>query len=350
MNSEFIQAIYDLEKEKGIEAEVLFEAIENALIVGFKKNFNANTNVRVSLDRETGDLHVYSQRTIVEQVNDPELEISLEDAQHKSKKYELGEIFENEVTPKNFGRIAAQTAKQVIVQRIREAERDVSFTQYAGKEGEIANAVVAKVDNRGVIVNLGKVEALLLPQEQLPNETYKLGERVKCYINKVEKAFKGPQIFVSRTHPNLVKKLFELEVPEIYEGIIEIKSVSREAGSRSKIAVYSKMENIDPVGSSVGPRGSRVQNIIDELNGEKIDIIEWSEEPAQFIASSLNPSEVLAVDVNEEEKTAMVVVPDDQLSLAIGKEGQNVRLAARLTGFRIDIKSESQIKNEILEL
>jgi len=350
MNSEFINAIGDLEREKGIRAEILFDAIEVALITAFKKNFDSNENVRVSMDRETGDIHVYAQRTVVEEVEEPDLEISLEDAKEIKKTYELGDIVENEVTPKNFGRIAAQTAKQVVVQRIREAEREATFNQYLGKDGDIVNGLVTTQDKRGLVVNIGKTEALILTQELIPGETFKVGDRVKAYITKVEKSLKGPQVFISRTHPGLVKRLFELEVPEIYEGIIEIVSVSREAGSRTKMAVMTKVENIDPVGSCVGPKGTRVQNIINELKGEKIDIIEWSPISAQYIASALNPAEVLAVDVNEEEKTAKVVVPDNQLSLAIGKEGQNARLAARLTGFKIDIKSETQIKNEILEI
>lgn len=350
MNSEFINAIGDLEAEKGISAEILFDAIEVALITAFKKNFDSNENVRVSMDRETGDIHVYAQRTVVEKVENPDLQISLKDAKEISKKYEVGTIVENEVTPRNFGRIAAQTAKQVVVQRIREAEREVTFNQYAGKDGDIVNGLVTTLDKRGLVVNIGKTEALILEQDLIPGETFKVGDRVKAYISKVEKSLKGPQVFISRTHPGLVKRLFELEVPEIYEGIIEIVSISREAGSRTKMAVMTKMENIDPVGSCVGQKGTRVQNIINELNGEKIDIIEWSPSAAQYIASALNPAEVLAVDVNEEERTAKVVVPDNQLSLAIGKEGQNARLAARLTGFKIDIKSETQIKNEILEI
>ena len=350
MNSEFINAIGDLEKERGISAEILFDAIEAALITAFKKNFESNANVRVSMNRENGDIHVYAQRTVVEEVEDDTLEISLEDAKEISKKYEVGDIVENEVTPKNFGRIAAQTAKQVVIQRIREAERDATFNQYLGKEGDIVNGLITTLDKRGLVVNIGKTEALILTQELIPGETFKVGQRVKAYITKVEKNLKGPQVFISRTHPGLVKRLFELEVPEIYEGIIEIVSVAREAGSRTKMAVMTKMENIDPVGSCVGAKGTRVQNIINEIHGEKIDIIEWSPNMAQYIASALNPAEVLAVDVNEEEKTAKVVVPDNQLSLAIGKEGQNARLAARLTGFKIDIKSETQIKNEILEL
>lgn len=350
MNSEVISAINDLEKERGINADVLFDAIEVALITAFKKNFYSNENVRVSMDRKTGEIHVYAQRKVVDDVYDPDTEISLADAKEISKKYELDDIVENEVTPRNFGRIAAQTAKQVVIQRIREAERDATFTQYSDKDGDIVNGIVTTLDKRGLVVNIGRTEALLPTQELIPGETFKIGERIKAYITKVEKSLKGPQVFISRTHPGLVKRLFELEVPEIYEGIIEIVSVAREAGSRTKMAVMTKMENIDPVGSCVGQKGTRVQNIINELRGEKIDIIEWSPNYAQYIASALNPAEVLAVDVKEEEKTAKVVVPDNQLSLAIGKEGQNARLAARLTGFKIDIKSETQIKNEILEI
>lgn len=350
MNSEFINAIGDLEREKGISANILFDAIEAALITAFKKNFDSNENVRVSMDRETGDIHVYSQRKVVEEVQNPALEISQKDAKELSKKYKIDDIVEDEVTPKNFGRIAAQTAKQVVIQRIREAEREATFNQYLDKDGDIVNGIVTTLDKRGLVVNIGKTEALILSQDLIPGESFKIGDRIKAYITKVEKNLKGPQVFISRTHPGLVKRLFELEVPEIYEGIIEIVSVAREAGSRTKMAVMTKMENIDPVGSCVGQRGTRVQNIINELNGEKIDIIEWSPNFAQYIASALNPAEVLAVDVREEEKAAKVVVPDNQLSLAIGKEGQNARLAARLTGFKIDIKSETQIKNEILEI
>lgn len=350
MNSEVINAIADLEKERGINADILFDAIEVALITAFKKNFYSNENVRVSMDRKTGEIHVYAQRKVVDDVYDPDTEISLADAKEISKKYELDDIVENEVTPRNFGRIAAQTAKQVVIQRIREAERDATFTQYSDKDGDIVNGIVTTLDKRGLVVNIGRTEALLPTQELIPGETFKIGERIKAYITKVEKSLKGPQVFISRTHPGLVKRLFELEVPEIYEGIIEIVSVAREAGSRTKMAVMTKMENIDPVGSCVGQKGTRVQNVINELRGEKIDIIEWSPNYAQYIASALNPAEVLAVDVKEEEKTAKVVVPDNQLSLAIGKEGQNARLAARLTGFKIDIKSETQIKNEILEI
>lgn len=350
MNSEFINAINDLEQEKGIDAEILFSAIETALITAFKRNFDSNENVRVEMNKENGDIHVYAQRKVVEEVENPETEISLQDAKDISKKYELDDVVEKEVTPRNFGRIAAQTAKQVVIQRIREAERDVTFNAYLGKEGDIVTGMVSTSDKRGTVIELGRTEALMLTSDQIPGEELKVGERIKAYITRVEKSLKGPQVFVSRTHAGLVKRLFELEVPEIYEGIIEIVSVAREAGSRTKMAVMAKMETIDPVGSCVGQKGTRVQNIINELNGEKIDIIEWSENPAQYIASALNPAEVLAVDINEEEKSAKVVVPDNQLSLAIGKEGQNVRLAAKLTGWKIDIKSETQIKNEILEL
>ena len=300
MNSEVINAIADLEKERGINADVLFDAIEVALITAFKKNFYSNENVRVSMDRKTGEIHVYAQRKVVNDVYDPDTEISLADAKEISKKYELDDIVENEVTPRNFGRIAAQTAKQVVIQRIREAEREATFTQYSDKDGDIVNGIITTLDKRGLVVNIGRTEALLPTQELIPGETFKIGERIKAYITKVEKSLKGPQVFISRTHPGLVKRLFELEVPEIYEGIIEIVSVAREAGSRTKMAVMTKMENIDPVGSCVGQKGTRVQNIINELRGEKIDIIEWSPNYAQYIASALNPAEVLAVDVKED--------------------------------------------------
>ncbi len=343
MNSEFIEALIQIEKEKGIDKETLLEAIEVALISAYKRNFGSAENVRVSINREDGEIKVFAQKSVVENVNNPLVEIEISEAHNISKKYELEDIIEFEVTPKTFGRIAAQTAKQVVMQRIREAERGIIFDQYANREGDIITGIVQRIDKKNVIIDLGRAEAILTPQEQIPGEVYRQNERIKTFILEVNKTTKGPEIYLSRTHPGLVKRLFELEVPEIHEGVVEIRSIAREAGSRTKIAVYSLEENIDPVGACVGQRGTRVQNIVDQLQGEKIDIIEWSSNPEEFIASSLNPSKVLKVDIYEPEKTARVIVPDYQLSLAIGKEGQNARLAAKLTGWKIDIKSESQI-------
>jgi len=342
MNSEFIGALEQIEREKQISKEVLIEAIEAALISAYKRNFGSSQNVFVNVDRITGEVRVYAKKKVVETVENDLLEISLEQAHQISKKYDLGDYVDIEVTPKAFGRIAAQTAKQVVVQRIREAERGVIYDEFISKEDDIVTGVVQRTEKKNVIVELGRTEAILTPNEQMPGEVYNFNDRIKVYVTEVKKTTKGPLILISRTHPGLVKRLFEKEVPEIYDGIVEIKSISREAGSRTKIAVYSSDPNVDPVGACVGPKGSRVQVIVDELKGEKIDIIEWSPDPAKYIAASLSPAKVLSVTVNEEEKSAKVVVPDYQLSLAIGKEGQNARLAAKLTGWKIDIKSESQ--------
>ncbi len=344
MNVEFIEALEQIQKDKGISKEILIEALEAALISSYKRNFGTSQNVRVEINRETGDVHVYSQKRVVEEVEDELLEISLQDAREINSKYAFEDIIEREVTPRNFGRIAAQTAKQVVVQRIREAERGVVFDEFINRESDIITGSVARVAKGMVYINLGKTEAVLAPSEQMPNEEYNHGERLKTYIVEVKKTTKGPQIQVSRTHPGLIKRLFELEVPEIHDGIVEIKSISREAGSRTKIAVESKDPNVDPVGACVGPKGARVQTIVDELKGEKIDIIKYSKDPGEFITSALSPAKVVSTDINLEEKTAKVIVPDYQLSLAIGKEGQNARLAAKLTGWKIDIKSESQAK------
>ncbi len=344
MNTEFLEALYDLEKEKGISVEVLLEAIEAALLSAYKRNFGSAQNAKVTIDRETGIFKVFSQRTVTDQVEDERFEISLEDAQAINPNYSLGDVVESEVTPKNFGRIAAQTAKQVVVQRIREAERNVIFEEYANREGDIINGVIQRVEQRTVYIELGKTEAVLAPSEQIPTENYYPGLRLKTYIVEVRKTTKGPQIMVSRTHPGLLKRLLEMEVPELQEGIVELKSIAREAGARSKIAVYSADENVDPVGACVGPKGMRVQNIVNELNGEKIDVVKWDPDPSKYVANSLSPSKVVAVEVWEDEKVARVIVPDYQLSLAIGKEGQNARLAAKLTGWKIDIKSETQMK------
>lgn len=347
MNLELIEALHDLEKEKGIDFEVLVEAIEAALISAYKKNFGTLQNVRVFFDKETGEIKVYSRKTIVEEVNDSRMEIVLEEARKRDPRYEIGDIMETEETPHNFGRIAAQTAKQVVVQRICEAERDLIYGEFSNREGDIVTGIVQRFEGKTVFIDLGKVEACLSPNEQMPGEQYVMGNRLKTYIIEVKRTTKGPQILVSRTHSGLLKRLFELEVPEIHDGTVEIKSISREAGTRSKIAVYSKNENVDPVGSCVGPKGLRVQNIVQELNGEKIDIVKWSSDMTKFIANSLSPAKVLFVDIFPDEKIAKVVVPDYQLSLAIGKEGQNARLAAKLTGWKIDIKNESQNENDV---
>ncbi|QSQ09933.1 Transcription termination/antitermination protein NusA [Koleobacter methoxysyntrophicus] len=344
MNIEFIEAIEQIGKEKGISKEILIEAIEAALISAYKKNFGTAQNVKVYIERDTGEVKVFAQKSVVENVENELLEISVEEAKKYNPRYQQGDILEIEVTPKKFGRIAAQTAKQVVVQRIKEAERNVIYDEFSGRESDIVTGVIQRIDKKNVYIDLGRVEAILMPTEQTPNEEYIQGNRIKTYILEVKKTTKGPQIFVSRTHPGLVKRLFELEVPEIHDGIVEIKGIAREAGSRTKIAVHSRDENVDPVGSCVGPKGARVQAVVDELNGEKIDIIKWSKDPAQFIANSLSPAKVTSVNVNESEKIANVVVEDYQLSLAIGKEGQNARLAAKLTGWKIDIKSKSKIE------
>ncbi|WP_188648633.1 transcription termination factor NusA [Marinithermofilum abyssi] len=342
MNAEFIEALSQLEKEKGISKEVLIEAIEAALISGYKRNFHSAQNVRVDIDRDSGQVRVFARKTVVDEVLDPRLEISLDAATEINPGYQLGDIVEIEVTPADFGRIAAQTAKQVVTQRIREAERSIIYEQFVDREEDIVTGVVQRADNRHYYVDLGRVEALLPHSETMPGERFKHNDRVKAFITKVEKSTKGPQVFLSRTHPGLLKRLFELEVPEIYDGIVEIRSVAREAGFRSKIAVSSRDEQVDPVGACVGHRGMRVQTVVNELRGEKIDIVRYSEEPVEFVSNALSPSKVVNVDIEEEEKVARVVVPDHQLSLAIGKEGQNARLAAKLTGWKIDIKSESE--------
>jgi N utilization substance protein A len=345
LNAEFIEALNQLEKEKGISKDILLEAIEAALISAYKRNFHSAQNVRVDIDRESGKVRVFARKTVVDEVADPRLEISLEAAREISPSYQLGDIVEIEVTPADFGRIAAQTAKQVVTQRIREAERSIIYQEFVDREEDIVTGVVQRMDNRFFYIDLGRVEALLPLSETMPGERFKHGDRVKTYITRVEKSTKGPQIFVSRTHPGLIKRLFELEVPEIYDGIVEIHSVAREAGHRSKIAVSSRDEQVDPVGACVGHRGMRVQTVVNELRGEKIDVVPWSEDPEEFVANALRPAKVTRVEVDEEEKVARVVVPDHQLSLAIGKEGQNARLAAKLTGWKIDIRSESEVEN-----
>ena len=346
MNEEFIGALREVVKEKGIGEDLLFQTIEDALEAAYKKNHagpnSAAANVKVTINRDNGEIHVYSQKVVVEEIFDDVTEISLEEAKEINPKYDLNDIVDFEVTPKNFGRVAAQLAKGVVTQRIREAERSIIYNEYKEKEYDIITGTVLREDKGNVFVNIGKLETAIGPNEQIPREKYKFNEKIKLYVVEVKNTSKGAQIIVSRTHPGLVKRLFELEVPEIYEGVVEIKSISREAGSRSKIAVVSHDENVDPMGACVGPKGARVQNIVNELKGEKIDIIKWSKNPEEFIASSLSPAKVVSVTVDEDSKSAKVVVEDNQLSLAIGKEGQNVRLAAKLTNWKIDIKSKSQ--------
>lgn len=342
MNKEFILALEALEKEKNVSKDLLVEAIESALVSAYKKNYGTSQNVRVNVDRESGDIDVFMRRDVVEEVWDPFTEVSIEEAQEIDPAYEIGDVVEYQVTPRDFGRIAAQTAKQVVVQRIREAERGMIYDDYINRQSEVVNGIVQRMSNDTLFVSIGKAEGILAPNEQVKGERYGVNDRIKVYIMDVKRTSKGPQVYLSRSHPGMVKRLFELEVPEIQEGIVEIKSVSREAGSRTKMAVYTHDEGVDPVGACVGTRGSRVQAVVDELNGEKIDIINWSEDPGQLISSALSPAKVEKVLIDEDEKAAIVVVPDYQLSLAIGKEGQNVRLAAKLCGWKIDIKSHTQ--------
>lgn len=347
MNQEFIQALEQIEKEKGIGKEVLKEAIEAALVSAYKKHFGSSHNVDVNIEDETGDIKVFSKKTVVEDPENDLTEISLKEADKAFSTAKLGDIVEIEVTPKNFGRIAAQTAKQVVVQRIREAERGIIYDEFINRENELINGMTQRWEKNNVMIDLGRVEAILPPGEQIPTEDYSPGNRIRVYIVEVKKTTKGPQVIVSRTHPGLVKRLFELEVPEIHNGLVQIKGIAREAGARTKVAVSSVDENIDPVGACVGPKGVRVQSVVNELRGEKIDIIKWSSDVSEFIANSLSPAKVVSVDTIEEQKSAEVVVKEYQLSLAIGKEGQNARLAAKITGWRIDIKSESQVEGPI---
>jgi N utilization substance protein A len=347
MNMDFMEALADIEREKGISKDILIEAIEAALISSYKRNFNTAQNVRVDVNRHTGLIKVYARKTVVEDVLDPRLEISQEASREINPNFQLGDIVEIEVTPRDFGRIAAQTAKQVVTQRIREAERGLIYNAFIDREEDIVTGTVQRQDARNIYLDLGKVEAVLPLTELMQGEKFKHLDRIKAFITKVENTTKGPQIILSRTHPGLMKRLFELEVPEIYEGVVEIRSVAREAGFRSKIAVYSRNSEVDPVGSCVGPKGTRVQTIVNELRGEKIDIVRWSESTEEYVANALSPSKVLEVNVFESEKMARVIVPDYQLSLAIGIKGQNARLAAKLTGWKIDIKSETQAEQEL---
>ena len=347
---ELVVAMKELEEERGIKKDYLLESLEVALVTAYKKNFDSADNVKVSIDKETGEMHVYSTKNVVETAKNELLEIGLEQAKKISKKLEVGDTVDVEINPRNFGRIAAQTAKQVVVQKIREAEREIVYTEFNDKKGEIVTGIVQKSDGNAVVLDLGKLEGIMPTKEQIPTEEYKVNDKIRGYVLSVAKGVKGnPQVIISRSNSDFVRKLFEFEIPEIYEGLIEIKNISRDPGSRSKVAVYSTNENIDPVGSCVGQKGVRIQNIINELHGEKIDVIEWNEDPAIFIAAALLPAQVLAVDIKDDEKFAQVIVPDDQLSLAIGKSGQNARLAAKLTNWKIDIKSESQFRKMLEE-
>jgi len=348
MNKELVEALNALEKEKEISKETLFEAIENSLITACKNHFGKADNVKVEINRETGDFLCYAEKEVVataEEVEDDLLQICIDDAVKVSKKAKVGDILKVEIKSKEFGRIATQNAKNVILQKIREEERSVIYGQYYEKEKDVVTGIVQRYVGKNISINLGKADALLNESEQVKGETFKPTERIKVYILEVKNTPKGPKILVSRTHPELVKRLFESEVTEIKDGTVEIRSIAREAGSRTKIAVWSNNPNVDPVGACVGMNGERVNSIVDALRGEKIDIVEWDENPGNLIQNALSPAKIVAVFADPDEKTAKVVVPDYQLSLAIGKEGQNARLAARLTGYKIDIKSETQAKD-----
>ncbi|WP_204122824.1 transcription termination factor NusA [Lacticaseibacillus mingshuiensis] len=346
MSKEMLEALNVLETEKGVKKEVVIEALEAALEAAYKRNYNQAQNVEVNFDPAKGDIHVYAVKEVAEEVFDSRLEVSLKEALTLNKAYEVGDQIKFEVTPKDFGRIAAQTAKQVIMQRVREAERGIVYDEYSQYLDEIMTGEVERSDNRFTYVNLGKIEAVLGKQDRMPNEHYEPHERIKVYVSKVENTSKGPQVTVSRTNPGLVKRLFEQEVPEIFEGVVEIAGIAREAGDRTKIAVRSTNPSVDPVGTTVGPKGVRVQAVVNELSGENMDVVQWEEDPSDYIANALNPAQVIAVQFNDDDndRSCTVIVPDYQLSLAIGKKGQNARLAAKLTGFKIDIKPESEVE------
>lgn len=375
MNEEFITAIKQIAREKSISEEYLFDVIKDAVTSAYKKNYPKNayskylnningenpdstngtqsssvSNVNITIDFKTGEFHVYASKDVKDGIWDESREIELEEAREIDPRYEEGDVVDVEITPKNFGRVAAQAAKQIVVQKIKEASRDILYKEFSEKESEIITGTVTRQDKDNVLVDLGSIESILGPKEQIPNESYEFNKKIKLLIVEVKSTTKGPQILLSRTHPKLVERLFELEVPEIHDGVVQIKSISREAGSRSKIAVYSTDKNVDAMGACVGSKGSRVQSVVNELNNEKIDIIEWNSDPKVFIANALSPAKVIKVLIdNENEKVSRVIVDNNQLSLAIGKEGQNVRLAARLTSWKIDIKSSSQIDPSELE-
>ncbi|XBG91750.1 transcription termination factor NusA [Enterococcus cecorum] len=351
MSKEMLTALETLEAEKGIAKEIVIEALEAALISAYKRHYGQAQNVEVEFDQKKGDIHVYAVKEVTEEVMDSQLEVSIKDATAINPHYEIGDKIRFEVTPKDFGRIVAQTAKQVILQRVREAERSIIYEEFSQYEKEILQGIVERQDNRYIYVNLGKIEAVLSKQDQMLNEFYQPHDRIKVFVSKVENTSKGPQVFVSRSHPDLLRRLFEQEVPEVYDGTVEIMSIAREVGDRSKIAVRSFDADIDPVGTCVGPKGQRVQNVVNELKGENMDIVEWDEDPAVYIANALNPAEVSDVIFDlENPKSCTVVVPDNQLSLAIGKRGQNARLVAKLTNHKIDIKPESQMQEFYAQL
>ena len=344
MNKELIEALNVLEKEKDISKEVILEAIENSLLTAYKVHFGKCDNVTISIDHQTGDYKILAEKEVVEIVEDKATQISLEDAYKISRKYQLGDLVSVEVKSKEFGRIATQNAKNIITQKIREEERRVLYDKYNGKAKDVVTGIVQRINDRNISINLGQVDALLNESEQVPGEKLLPNDRIKLYVTEVKDTSRGPKILVSRTHPELVKRLFESEVTEVKDGTVEIKSIAREAGSRTKMAVWSNNPDVDPVGACVGMNGVRVNTIVEELRGEKIDIINWDENPAILIENALSPAKVISVIADDDEKTAKVIVPDYQLSLAIGKEGQNARLAAKLTGFKIDIKSETQVR------
>ncbi len=350
-NKELELALEALEKERGIKKEYMMEQMETALITAYKNNYKDSENVKVVIDRVTGETHIFAVKEVVKELENPVTQITKREAVKINKQFKEGDTVDIELNPRNFGRIAAQTAKQVIIQKLREAERDLIYSEFNDRKGEIVSGIVQKADGGVIVLDLGKLEGIMPVKEQIPVEKYKVNDKVKAYVIDVVRGTKGtPQVIVSRSAGDFVKKLFEFEIPEIYEGLIEVKSVSRDPGNRCKVAVHAQNENIDPVGSCVGQKGVRIQNIINELSGEKIDVIEWNEDPAIFISSALLPAKVMAVDVNEEERSARVIVPDDQLSLAIGKAGQNARLAARLTNWKIDIKSETQFREMLMAM
>ncbi len=345
-NLDLLGAIAELERERGIDRETLLSAVEAALVSAYKRNYNTTENVAARIDRQDGRVEIFVIKRVADEVIDPTQEISLEEAVRIDPGYQSGDTVEFPVVLKDFGRIAAQTAKQVVVQRIREAERGMIYDEFVQREGDIVTGVVQRTQSRNVFLDLGKTEAVLPPSEQMPGDVYNPGERVKLFLVEVRRTTKGPQVIVSRTHPGLLKRLFELEVPEIHEGLVEVRAIAREAGTRSKIAVFSRDDHIDPVGACVGHKGMRVQQVVGELKGEKIDIVKWSPNQAEFVANALSPSKVSQVALHEQDGVARVIVPDHQLSLAIGRAGQNARLAAKLTGWRVDIHSESQLTDE----
>ena len=346
MQVDFVQALRDIGREKEIPLETLSEIIEAALVSAYKKHYGATCEIHVDIDWDEGSAMVFSRKRVVEHVENPHVEMSLADARRLDPTVEEGEYLDIEVAPSEFGRIAAQTAKQVVAQRIREAEREIIYEEFSNRDGDVVTGVVQRREGRTVLVDIGRVEAVLPASEQSPLDSYRTGERIKVYILEVKRTTRTPRVLVSRSHPGLLRRLFELEVPEVHEGIVELKAQAREAGARSKAAVVSKQENVDPVGACVGHRGSRVQAVVDELRGEKVDIVRWSDDPPKYVASALSPAKVSRVIIDEQTRSATVIAPENQLSLAIGREGQNVRLAARLTGWRIDIRSEAQIAEQ----